>query len=165
VFPKFDYCSLYFLILLVTINDEYHPATAFNSNIHYLHFQLYECLGPHNFWLWSASSLVNDGFVFALHASSAKLGVLVELDHLLHDLIVAAVEVSIGCVVDLGFVAALLNDPLLFAFIQVTLEVCVIFANAALDRVVVAISYVVSALWNCLCALDIVREECLAFRA
>ena len=106
----------------------------------------------------------NFQFVSTLGSLGPQLGVLVQFNHLAHDRIRTAVQVRV-VVVLLGAVAALLQDPKLLAWAQVTLEARVILTDHSLDWVVVAITDVVSALRNASGPPNVVGNEGLAVGA
>ena len=85
------------------------------------------------------------------------IGVLVELDHLLDNLIIAAIEMAV-VLVDLGVVASLLDDPCLLFGVQFTLELAIIFKDGTLVRIVVTVPDVVGALRNFLGPADVVCD-------
>ena len=85
------------------------------------------------------------------------IGVLVELDHLLDNLIIAAIEMAV-VLVDLGVVASLLDDPCLLFGVQFTLELAIIFKDGTLVRIVVTVPDVVGALRNFLGTADVVCD-------
>ena len=93
-----------------------------------------------------------------------QIRVLVQLYHLLDDLIVAAIEVTV-VFVDLRVVTGLLNNPLLFLGIKLTLELPVIFKDCTLRRVVVTVSNVIGSLRNFFRTTNIVGDKSQAVGA
>lgn len=82
----------------------------------------------------------------------------IELDHLLNDLVLGAVQVRV--IVKLPrVVPTLLGNPLLLAGLEVALELAVVLADDALGRVVEAVSNVVRAFRDVLEAIDVVANE------
>ena len=73
--------------------------------------------------------------------------ILVELDHLLDNLVIAAIKMAV-VLVDLGVVTCLLDDPRLLFGVQFTLELAVVFKDGTLVGIVVTVPDVVGALRN-----------------
>ena len=92
------------------------------------------------------------------------IGVLVELYHLLNNLIVAAIEMTV-ILVDLGVVASLLNDPSLLFGIKFSLELAIIFKDGTLVRIVVTVPNVIGTLRDFLRPANIVSDQGETIRA
>ena len=73
--------------------------------------------------------------------------ILVELDHLLDNLVIAAIKMAV-VLVDLGVVTCLLDDPRLLFGVQFTLELAIVFKDGTLVGIVVTVPDVVGALRN-----------------
>ena len=67
-------------------------------------------------------------------------------------------------IVDSWVVTALVENPLFFTWSEFSLELTIILANHALQRVIVAISEVICAFRNSLRSLDVIRDECKSIR-
>ena len=92
------------------------------------------------------------------------IGVLVELDHLLDNLIIAAIEMAV-VLVDLGIVASLLDNPCLLFGVQFTLELAIVFKDGTLVRIVVTVPDIVGALRDFLGPTNVVCDQGEAVRA
>ena len=86
------------------------------------------------------------------------IGVLVELDHLLDNFIVAAIEMAI-VFIDLGVVASLLDDPRLLFSVQFAFELAIIFEDGTLVRIVVTVPDIVGALGDFLWPADVICNQ------
>ena len=97
-------------------------------------------------------------FVNALFTGYPQFRVVIQLDHLSDNLVRTSVEVAV-VIVDACVVTALVENPLFFAGSKLPLELTVVFADHALERVVVAVAEVVGSLRNSLGSLDIVGDQ------
>ena len=85
----------------------------------------------------------------------------IELDHLLDDLVLRAIQMSV--ILELpGIVSALLCNPCFLSSLQVSLEVSVILADNPLGRIVEAVSDVVCSLGDVFKSIDIITSERLS---
>ena len=89
---------------------------------------------------------------------------MVELDHLLDDLVLLTTKVSTVFKFT-RLIGALVNDPLLFLDGDFTLLLTRVVADYPFGRVVVAITYIVSALWNPHRSLLAIDEKRFASRS
>ena len=92
------------------------------------------------------------------------IGVLVELDHLLDNLIIAAIEMAV-VLVDLGIVACLLNDPSLLFGVQLTLELAIVFKDGTLVWIVVTVPDVIGTLRDFFGPANVIGDQGEAVRA
>ena len=63
-------------------------------------------------------------------------------------------------IVDAWVVTALVENPLFLAWSEFSLELTIVLADHALQRVVVAITEVICALWDSLRSLDVIGNKC-----
>lgn len=81
-----------------------------------------------------------------LLSSRPKSWILIELDHLLDDLVLGAIQMRV--VFELSrIVSTLFSGPLLLIVLEVTLKLTIVLANNSLRWVVKAISNIVGAFW------------------
>lgn len=97
-----------------------------------------------------------------LFTSSSEGWVLVQLDHLLDDLIFRSVEMRIIFEIT-RLISALFSSPLLLTGIKISLELTIVLANNTFSRIIEAISDIVSSFWNFFSAEYIIDFEGLSF--
>ena len=90
--------------------------------------------------------------------------VLVELDHLLDNLIIAAIKMAV-VLVDLGVVACLFDDPRLLFGVQFTLELAIVFKDGTLVGIVVTVPDVVGSLRDFFGPANVICDQGEAVRA
>ena len=94
-------------------------------------------------------------------SGSSQSWILIELDHLLDDLVLGPIEVRIILKLS-GVVSALFRCPLLLIVLQVTLEFSIVFANDSFGGIIKSISDVICSLWYIFRAVDIVADQSLS---
>lgn len=97
-----------------------------------------------------------------LFTSSSKGWVLVQLDHLLDDLIFRSVEMRIIFEIT-RLISALFSSPLLLSGIKISLELTIVLANNTFSRIIEAISDIVCSFRNFFSAEYIIDFEGLSF--
>ena len=97
-----------------------------------------------------------------LFTSSSEGWVLVQLDHLLDDLIFRSVEMRIIFEIT-RLISALFSSPLLLTGIKISLELTIVLANNTFSRIIEAISDIVSSFRNFFSAEYIIDFEGLSF--
>ena len=116
--------------------------------------------------LYKALSLVSSGGLggFSTLTCRTQRCIVIELNHLLNNAVVLAVQLS--WVLHLTWViSALAQDPLLLASFHVPFEGAVIVANHLLDRVIETIANVVCTRGNKAWSLDVIDDESFAVGA
>jgi hypothetical protein len=97
-----------------------------------------------------------------LFTSSSEGWVLVQLDHLLDDLIFRSVEMRIIFEIT-RLISALFSSPLLLSGIKISLELTIVLANNTFSRIIEAISDIVCSFRNFFSAEYIIDFEGLSF--
>ena len=91
-------------------------------------------------------------------SGSSQSWILIELDHLLNDLVLRAIKVRI--ILELSWVVStFFRGPLLFVVLQVSLELTVVFADDSLGWVIEPISNIVSSLWYVFRTIDVIANQ------
>ena len=99
-----------------------------------------------------------------LLSSFSESRVLIQFNHFSDNLVLCTVEESV-LFGQAWVVSALLDDPLLLALVQFTLESVVILANDSLDRIIVSITNIISTFRDSLLTLDIVSDQSESIRS
>ena len=90
-------------------------------------------------------------------SGSSQSWILIELDHLLDDLVLRAIKV--GIIFELSrVVSTFFRGPLLFIVFQVSLEFSVVFANDSLGWIIESISNIVCSFGYVFRTIDVIAN-------
>jgi hypothetical protein len=56
-------------------------------------------------------------------------------------------------------VSAFLYNPLFLSLFEITLDASIVFTNNSLSGIIIAITDIVAAIWDCLDTLDIISDQ------
>ena len=97
-------------------------------------------------------------------SGSSQSWILIELDHLLDNLVLRAIKVRI--ILELSrVVSTFFRGPLLLVVFQVSLELSVVFANDSFGRIIESISDIVCSLRYVFRTIDVITNQSFSIRS